>query len=67
MTPEDVRSLTCGSKFTIRDRIWRRGRVVAYVRKGDPMNDTLGVVMDENESASFKRSDFLRDEFVLEG
>lgn len=66
MTKEQARSLGCGSKFTIRTQKWRKGRVIAYIRNGDPMNDAVGVLLDGNIRDSLKRSDFLGDEFVLE-
>jgi hypothetical protein len=39
-----------------------KGRIMAWFRNGDPMNDAVGALLDEDVSVTLKRSDFLRDE-----
>ena len=65
MTIEQVRSLKCGSKFTIRGTKWQKGQIIAYVCNGNPMNDVVTVVLDGKKSR-FTRSAFLDEIFVLE-
>jgi hypothetical protein len=45
----------------------KKGRIMAWFRNGNPMDDAVGVLLDEHVSVTLKRSDFLRDEFVLDG
>jgi hypothetical protein len=66
MTPDQVRSLDFGSRFTIRNKAWKKGRIMAWFGNGDPMDYAFSVLLDEHVSVSLKRSDFLRDEFVLD-
>ena len=65
MTINQVRSLKCGSKFTIRGTKWQNGQIIAYVSNGNPMNDVVMVMLDGKKSR-FTRSAFLEETFVLE-
>ena len=65
MTIDPVRSLKCGSKFTIRGTKWQKGQVIAYASNGNPMNDVVTVILD-GKTSRFTRSAFLDEIFVLE-